>query len=163
MVTTSSQDGVSRQRDREPGQPGANADVGISIVMPCLNEAASVARCVGRASSAIRRTGLSGEVIVCDNGSTDGSDELARNAGARVVYEPERGYGSAYLRGFAAADGAFIVMGDADESYDFGEIPTLLAMRPDLMLSRPGPARPGPARPGPGRAGPVASPGQFSE
>ncbi len=95
--------------------------------MPCLNEAASVARCVERASSAIRCTGLSGEVIVCDNGSTDGSDELARNAGARVVYEPVRGYGSAYLRGFAAADGAFIVMGDADESYDFAEIPHLLA------------------------------------
>ena len=95
--------------------------------MPCLNEAASVAQCVERASAAIRRAGLSGEVIVCDNGSTDGSDELARNAGARVVYESVRGYGSAYLRGFATAEGAFIVMGDADDSYDFGEIPNLLA------------------------------------
>ncbi len=128
MVATSSQDGVSGPPSPQAGQPGPpGPQIGISVVMPCLNEAESVARCVERAASAIGRTGLSGEVIVCDNGSTDGSDELARQAGATVVYEPERGYGSAYLRGFAAAGGSFIVMGDADESYDFAEIPNLLA------------------------------------
>lgn len=111
--------------------PDPRADVHISVVLPCLNEAASVTRCVQRAFVAIRATGLTGEVIVCDNGSTDGSAELAGQAGATVVHEPVRGYGSAYLRGFSAARGAFIVMGDADESYDFGEIGNLVTRLQD--------------------------------
>jgi hypothetical protein len=110
------------------GQAGA---VGVSVVLPCLNEAASVARCVEYALRAIRGTGLTGEVIVCDNGSTDGSAELALAAGATVVHESRRGYGSAYLRGFSAARGTFIVMGDADASYDFGEIPNLVTRLQD--------------------------------
>jgi glycosyltransferase involved in cell wall biosynthesis len=92
-------------------------------VIPCLNEAASIERCVQRARDAIDGQGWHGEVIVADNGSEDGSAELAKAAGALVVFEPRRGYGSAYLAGFAAATGEYIVMADADLTYDFGDIP----------------------------------------
>jgi glycosyltransferase involved in cell wall biosynthesis len=99
------------------------ATVKVSVVIPCLNEAASIERCVANAREAIQGQGWQGEVIVADNGSEDGSPELAKNAGALVVYEPRRGYGSAYLAGFAAATGHYIVMADADLTYDFGDIP----------------------------------------
>jgi len=99
----------------------------LSVVIPCLNEAESVERCVAAAWSAIRRLGIAGEVIVADNGSDDGSAELARTAGARVVHEHRRGYGSAYIAGFTAARGTYILMGDADLTYDFDEIPRFLA------------------------------------
>jgi glycosyltransferase involved in cell wall biosynthesis len=92
-------------------------------VIPCLNEAASIARCVERAREAMEDQGWHGEVIVTDNGSDDGSAELAKAAGALVVFEPRRGYGSAYLAGFAAATGDYIVMADADLTYDFDDIP----------------------------------------
>jgi len=95
----------------------------VSVVIPCLNEAASIERCVRRAREALAGQGWQGEVIVADNGSEDGSAELAKAAGALVVYEPRRGYGSAYLAGFAAATGEYIVMADADLTYDFGDIP----------------------------------------
>jgi glycosyltransferase involved in cell wall biosynthesis len=95
----------------------------VSVVIPCLNEAPSIARCVQAAHDALGSQGLRGEVIVADNGSDDGSAELARDAGALVVFEPRRGYGSAYLAGFAAARGDYIVMADADLTYDFGDIP----------------------------------------
>jgi glycosyltransferase involved in cell wall biosynthesis len=95
----------------------------VSVVIPCLNEAASIQRCVDHAREAIRGHGWEGEVIVADNGSDDGSAELARDAGALVVFEPRRGYGSAYLAGFAAARGDYIVMADADLTYDFADIP----------------------------------------
>jgi glycosyltransferase involved in cell wall biosynthesis len=95
-------------------------------VIPCLNEAASIERCVQRASQALADTGLPGEVIVADNGSEDGSPELARAAGATVVLESRRGYGSAYMAGFAAAKGDYIVMADADLTYDFGDIPRFI-------------------------------------
>jgi glycosyltransferase involved in cell wall biosynthesis len=95
----------------------------VSVVIPCLNEAASIERCVARARDAIDGEGWEGEVIVADNGSEDGSAELAKAAGALVVHEPRRGYGSAYLAGFAAATGEYIVMADADLTYDFGDIP----------------------------------------
>jgi len=95
----------------------------VSIVIPCLNEAETIAECVRRASAAIEENALDGEVIVVDNGSTDGSGDLARAAGAQVVYEPRRGYGSAYLAGLDAACGEYIVMVDADLTYDFEEIP----------------------------------------
>jgi glycosyltransferase involved in cell wall biosynthesis len=99
----------------------------ISVVMPCLNEAGSVGICVAKAFEGIRLSGLSGEVVVADNGSDDGSVEIARQAGARVVHQPLRGYGNAYLKGFAEARGRIVVMGDSDDSYDFTQIPTLIA------------------------------------
>jgi hypothetical protein len=94
----------------------------VSVVIPCLNEAENIEECVTRARQAIDQHGLDGEVVVADNNSEDGSAELARNAGARVVVEPRRGYGSAYLAGFGAARGKHIVMADADLTYDFDEI-----------------------------------------
>jgi glycosyltransferase involved in cell wall biosynthesis len=95
----------------------------VSVVIPCLNEADSIQQCVTAARRVLFRAGLPGEIIVVDNGSEDGSAELARLAGATVVEEPRRGYGSAYLAGFAAARGEYIVMIDADLTYDFDEIP----------------------------------------
>jgi glycosyltransferase involved in cell wall biosynthesis len=95
----------------------------VSVVIPCLNEAENIEEVVRRARHALDAAGLSGEVIVADNDSDDDSARLAHDAGARVVHEPRRGYGSAYLAGFAAARGEYIVMGDADLTYDFGEIP----------------------------------------
>lgn len=99
----------------------------VSVVMPCLNEAETLERCVLRAREALDAAGLEGEVVVADNGSTDGSREIAARAGARVVPVPERGYGAALLGGIAAARGKHVVMGDADDSYDFGEAPALVA------------------------------------
>ncbi|HEY3067415.1 MAG TPA: glycosyltransferase [Methylomirabilota bacterium] len=102
-------------------------DVELSVVIPCLNEADTVATCVGKAMRAMREAGIKGEVIVADNGSTDGSQSLAEAAGARVVPVPTKGYGSALRGGIAAAGGRYVIMGDADDSYDFGEIPRILA------------------------------------
>ena len=99
----------------------------ISIVIPCLNEAASIERCVTEAWAVLHGNGFPGEVIVADNGSTDGSAELAERAGARVIHERRRGYGSAYLAGFDAARGDYIVMADADLTYDFADIPRFIA------------------------------------
>jgi hypothetical protein len=95
----------------------------VSVVIPCLDEAEAIERCVATARRALEAAGLDGEVIVVDNGSEDGSAELAAGAGATVVHEPRRGYGSAYLSGFAAARGDYIVMADADLTYDFADIP----------------------------------------
>src|SRR5215212_706781 len=95
----------------------------VSVVIPCLNEAGTIEQCVKQAVETLEAAGLAGEVVVADNGSDDGSAELARRAGAVVVHEPRRGYGSAYLAGFGAAQGRFIVMADADLTYDFGDIP----------------------------------------
>jgi glycosyltransferase involved in cell wall biosynthesis len=95
----------------------------VSVVIPCLNEANSIGICVGKALEALRAAGLRGEVVVADNGSTDGSVEIAEKLGARVVAVPRRGYGAALRAGIAAARGAFIIMGDADDSYDFSEVP----------------------------------------
>jgi glycosyltransferase involved in cell wall biosynthesis len=112
------------QTSRFPTADGEGAGtVKVSVVIPCLNEAPSIARCVQAAREALGSQGLQGEVIVTDNGSDDGSAELARDAGALVVFEPRRGYGSAYLAGFAAARGDYIVMADADLTYDFSDIP----------------------------------------
>jgi len=97
--------------------------VRVSVVIPCLNEAESIVACVSTAHRVLREHGIPGEVIVADNGSEDGSAELARAAGATVVEELRRGYGNAYLAGFAAARGDYVVMIDADLTYDFNEIP----------------------------------------
>jgi hypothetical protein len=94
----------------------------LSVVMPCLNEALTVETCVAKARAFLARSGLSGEVIIADNGSTDGSPELAIAAGARVVYVAERGYGAAIAGGLRAARGRWVVMGDADDSYDFASL-----------------------------------------
>lgn len=109
--------------DRRTG-PGAAS---VSVVLPCLDEAASVGKCVHRARRALDSAGLAGEVIVVDNGSTDGSDRIAVEAGARVLCEERRGYGSALLAGFAAARGEIVVMADADLTYDLAKIHLLLA------------------------------------
>jgi glycosyltransferase involved in cell wall biosynthesis len=98
------------------------SELELTILMPCLNEAETVASCVGKARSFLQRTGIEGEVLVADNGSTDGSPELARNAGARVIQVTAKGYGSALLGGLRAARGRFVIMGDADDSYDFSRL-----------------------------------------
>jgi len=103
--------------------PTAPATPRVSVVIPCLNEAENIVECVTRALEVLDESGLSGEVIVADNGSDDGSAELAEEAGATVIREPRRGYGRAYLAGFAASRGDYIVMVDADLTYDFEEIP----------------------------------------
>jgi glycosyltransferase involved in cell wall biosynthesis len=102
---------------------GASGPVDVSVVIPCLNEANSLAFCIDKATDAIRKAGLSGEVIVADNGSNDGSVEIAEQHGARVIRVAERGYGAALSAGIAATRGPFIIMGDADDSYDFTEVP----------------------------------------
>ena len=99
----------------------------VSVIMPCLNEAGTVGRCVAKARTALDRAGLDGEVVVADNGSDDGSPALAEAAGARVVAAPVRGYGAAYLAGLAAARGRYLVLGDADDTYDFGVVPEFVA------------------------------------
>jgi len=103
-----------------------DAVIDVSVVMPCLNEERSVGLCVAKAFEGIRRSGLRGEVVVSDNGSTDNSVAVAQAAGARVVHEPERGYGNAYLKGFSEARGRYIVMGDSDDTYDFTELDKLI-------------------------------------
>jgi hypothetical protein len=94
----------------------------VSVVMPCLNEARTVGRCVAKATQAFREMGVRGEVVVADNGSSDGSPGVARAQGARVVSVERKGYGSALQEGIAAARGSFIIMGDADDSYDFSHL-----------------------------------------
>jgi len=104
-----------------------SAEPMISVVIPCLNEEQSVGQCVEKALRGIEKTGMTGEVVVVDNASTDRSAELAAAAGARVVSEPRRGYGSAYLKGFREARGRYFVMGDADLTYDFEDIDRFIA------------------------------------
>lgn len=94
----------------------------VSVVMPCLNEVRTVGRCVAKARDALARIGVRAEIIVADNGSTDGSQLLAEEEGARVVHAEQRGYGAALQAGIAAARGTYIIMGDADDSYDFSEL-----------------------------------------
>lgn len=105
--------------------------IDVSVVMPCLNEEESVGECVAWALEGIAKTGLRGEVIVADNGSTDLSVVVATAAGARVVHQPARGYGNAYLKGFSEARGRFIVMGDSDKTYDFSILDQFIAKLQD--------------------------------
>ena len=104
--------------------------ISVAFVLPCLNEAATIEACVSRALEAIalinQKHGLNGEVIVADNGSTDGSQDIATQAGARVVHIDERGYGAALHGGFKAAKAEYLVMGDSDCSYDFVEAVPLI-------------------------------------
>jgi len=99
----------------------------LTVVMPCLNEAETLGTCIRKALTAFQEAGVKGEVIVADNGSTDGSPEIAQSLGARVAHVPARGYGNALMGGIAAASGKYVIMGDADASYDFGHIPRFLS------------------------------------
>ena len=107
----------------QPQRAATARSVDVSVVIPCLNEANSLAICIEKAVNAFRNAGLCGEVVVADNGSTDGSAEIAERHGARVVHVAERGYGAALRAGIGASRGPFIIMGDADDSYDFSEVP----------------------------------------
>jgi glycosyltransferase involved in cell wall biosynthesis len=119
---------ASRAPDEWVGDGGVGPDLTlVSVVIPCLNEAENIERCVRAGLEVLARNELDGEVLVVDNASEDDSAALAASAGARVVHEPRRGYGSAYLAGFAAARGRYIVMADADLTYDFNEIPRFVA------------------------------------
>jgi glycosyltransferase involved in cell wall biosynthesis len=104
-----------------------NAPVEVSVVIPCLDEADTLAICIEKAQRALDAEGIAGEIIVADNGSTDGSREIAASLGAVVVPVAERGYGSALMGGIQAARGEFVIMGDADNSYDFSEIPRFVS------------------------------------
>jgi glycosyltransferase involved in cell wall biosynthesis len=111
--------------DRHPvGSPVKEAEtIEVSVVMPCLNEAETLENCILKAQRAMREANIAGEVVIADNGSTDGSVEIAERLGARVVNVRAKGYGNALMGGIAAASGTYVVMGDADDSYDFGHIP----------------------------------------
>lgn len=112
--------GISREAAVQPAPEGQ--EIVVSVVMPCLNEEETIGACVEKALEGIRRTGLPGEVIVSDNGSTDRSVQIATELGARVVHQPAKGYGNAYRMGFDSARGKYIIMGDSDNTYDFREI-----------------------------------------
>ncbi|MCK9913229.1 MULTISPECIES: glycosyltransferase family 2 protein [Microbacterium] len=103
-----------------------NQDVELSILMPCLNEAETLAICIGKAQSYLARSGVSGEVLIADNGSSDGSQQIARDLGARVVAVERKGYGAALIGGIESARGRYVVMGDADDSYDFTNLDPFL-------------------------------------
>src|SRR5215468_9498506 len=95
--------------------------IDITIVMPCLNEAETLAQCIEKAKLGIQRSGVRGEILIADNGSDDGSQAIAEKAGARVIHVQEKGYGNALRGGIKAASGRWILMGDADDSYDFSQ------------------------------------------
>ena len=108
--------------DRRP----APASLELTILMPCLNEAETIEVCVRKAKGFLARTGIAGEVLIADNGSTDGSQAMAQALGARVVAVPQKGYGAALIGGINAARGRFVIMGDADDSYDFESLDGLI-------------------------------------
>ena len=104
----------------------ASSHVEVSVVIPCLNEARSIAFCIDKAFAAFEEAKVYGEVVVADNGSADGSIEIAKQHGARVVHATSRGYGNAPRKGIQEARGDFVIMGDADDSYDFTEVPKFI-------------------------------------
>ncbi|HVU24469.1 MAG TPA: glycosyltransferase family 2 protein [Opitutus sp.] len=107
--------------------PDTDAQLELTIVMPCLNEAETLAGCIAEAARALREQGIAGEIVVADNGSTDGSQAIATRLGARVVPVSQKGYGAALQGGIAAARGRYVLMGDSDGSYDFGQAANFLA------------------------------------
>ncbi|QUD87850.1 glycosyltransferase family 2 protein [Phenylobacterium montanum] len=113
-----SQSTLARETSRAD-QTSASSPLELTILMPCLNEAETIEICVRKARGFLERSGVKGEVLIADNGSTDGSQALAEKEGARVVAVPEKGYGAALMGGIKAAQGRFVIMGDADDSYDF--------------------------------------------
>jgi len=98
----------------------------VSVVMPCLNEEEAIGTCIKKLQKVLIDNTIDGEIIICDNGSTDNSVKIAQGLGVQVVHEPKRGYGNAYLKGFSYARGKYLVMADADDTYDFNEIPNFL-------------------------------------
>src|SRR3984957_15857832 len=96
--------------------------VDLTILMPCLNEAETLAACINKAKTGLQNANITGEILIADNGSTDGSIEIAEKLGARVVHVTEKGYGNALRGGIEAARGKWIIMGDADDSYDFSDV-----------------------------------------
>ena len=102
-------------------------DCELTVLMPCLNESETLEVCIRKALASIEGLGLNGEVLIADNGSTDGSQEIARRLGARVVHVERRGYGNALMRGIATARGKYIIMGDSDDSYDFTNLGPFVA------------------------------------
>jgi hypothetical protein len=113
--------------EAELGSSLITDEVEFSIVMPCLNEARTVGRCIEKAQGSLRKLAVSGEIIVADNGSDDDSRSIAKRMGARVIAVEPKGYGSALMGGITAARGTFIIMGDADDSYEFGDIGSFIA------------------------------------
>jgi glycosyltransferase involved in cell wall biosynthesis len=101
-------------------------NIEVSVVLPCLNEEETIGVCIRKIKEVFLKEGIQGEIVVADNGSEDGSREIAQSLGARVVIEPTRGYGAAYLRGLNEAKGSFIIIGDSDNTYDFYDIPKFL-------------------------------------
>jgi hypothetical protein len=103
------------------------APLELTILMPCLNEAETIATCIQKALAYLAQSGVSGEVLIADNGSSDGSQAIARGLGARVIDVPEKGYGAALIAGIAGAQGRFVIMGDSDDSYDFSALDPFMA------------------------------------
>jgi glycosyltransferase involved in cell wall biosynthesis len=114
-------------RQLETDAPSDSAPIELTILMPCLNEAETLATCIQKARQFLQQQGVRGEVLIADNGSTDGSQQIAAELGARVIDVPVRGYGAALSCGSAAARGAYIIMGDSDDSYDFTDLSSFLA------------------------------------
>ena len=112
-----------RPEIKDPVLQGTPTAVELSVVLPCLNEAETLETCILRAQQAMRDANIAGEVVVADNGSTDGSIEIGERLGAYVIHVAAKGYGNALMGGIAAARGKYVVMGDADASYDFAHIP----------------------------------------
>lgn len=111
----------------DAGSDDTATDIELTILMPCLNEAETLAVCIDKARAYLARSGVVGEVLIADNGSTDGSQQIARDHGARVVDIAARGYGSALIGGMRAARGRFVIMGDSDDSYDFSDLGPFVA------------------------------------
>jgi hypothetical protein len=123
--------------DATSGVPGDDPGIELTILMPCLNEAETLETCIRKARAYLDGAGVNGEVLIADNGSTDGSQDIAEKAGARVTPIPQRGYGAALIGGIKAARGRFVIMGDADDSYDFSALdPFVVELRSgaDLVM-----------------------------
>src|SRR5579871_6336797 len=124
-------EGVMSSEFHSPNEHGRHStptnSVELTILMPCLNEAETLASCIRKAQTFLTTHAIRGEVVIADNGSTDGSQELARRCGARVVDVAQRGYGAALYFGSKAARGKYIIMGDSDDSYDFANLAHFVA------------------------------------
>src|SRR3974377_2190856 len=117
----------SRSERRHPADvaPRNEGDdiIEVSIVMPCLNEADTLETCIRKAQAALGEHDITGEIVIADNGSTDGSQEIAAKLGVRIVHVKDKGYGNALMSGITGARGKYVIMGDCDDSYDFLEVP----------------------------------------